>query len=188
MLNRADGTRSIQLASEGVTYFNNAGNVGIGKSGKFFNNALEVAGTGYFDKLIIGTSIVNGNYRFPDEQGTRVAVGGKLWAEEVEVRLQAQWPDYVFREEYDLRSLEELRFFLEEHNHLPGLKSAQEMEDRGGQNLGEQQRLQLEKLEEAYRYILQLEARIGRPGQPHTKRCTGRPAVGVEGMREEPVI
>jgi len=72
---------------------------------------------------------------------------------------EATYPDYVFQPDYELMSLEELKKFIAQHRRLPGMPSAEEIRKRG-MKLFEQNRLLLEKLEEAYLYIIELEERI----------------------------
>ena len=57
--------------------------------------------------------------------------------------------------------LADLRKYLAEKKHLPGLQSADEIKQQGSVNLTENSNKHLEKIEEAYLYILQLEERIG---------------------------
>jgi hypothetical protein len=68
-------------------------------------------------------------------------------------------PDYVFAKDYKLMPFSELRTYLYKENHLPNVPSAKEFE-KNGVDLGELNRLLLEKVEEAHLYILQLEARL----------------------------
>jgi hypothetical protein len=68
-------------------------------------------------------------------------------------------PDYVFAPDYELMSLPQLRDYVTENNHLPNMPSAEEVK-ADGVMLFEHNRLMLEKLEEAYLYILALEERI----------------------------
>jgi hypothetical protein len=56
-------------------------------------------------------------------------------------------------------SLPELRDFVFKYNHLPNVPSAVEYE-KDGVDLGEMNRVTLEKVEESVLYILQLEERI----------------------------
>ena len=56
-------------------------------------------------------------------------------------------------------SLEELRKYSSKNNHLPGVKSADEVE-KEGIGLGELTKVQMEKIEELTLYILQMEERI----------------------------
>ena len=83
---------------------------------------------------------------------------GRVFAREVEVTLIA-FPDYVFGEQYELMSLTHLRTYIETQKHLPGIKSASEIEEEGI-GLGELAKIQMEKIEELTLYILQLEERI----------------------------
>ena len=80
-------------------------------------------------------------------------------AEEVRVLLEADWPDYVFDDSYTLTPIPELEKQIENLGHLPGIPSAAEIETNG-QDLGEINRLQIEKIEELTLYIIELEKRI----------------------------
>lgn len=91
--------------------------------------------------------------------GYKLAVGGKLIAEEVVVKLQTSWPDYVFEKDYKLPSLEELQLFINEHNHLPGIASAKEVQDNGI-NLGELNTQLVKKIEELTLYIIDLKKEV----------------------------
>ncbi len=69
--------------------------------------------------------------------------------------MNGNWPDYVFSEDYKLTSLFELEKIIALQGHLPGIPTSKEIELEG-QNVGEIQRLQMEKIEELYLYIIQL--------------------------------
>ncbi len=70
-------------------------------------------------------------------------------------------PDYVFEPSYKLLSFDELRSYIETNKHLPNIPSAKEIEANDSQvDLGEMNRLLLEKVEEMSLYILQLEQRL----------------------------
>ena len=85
---------------------------------------------------------------------TELAVNGNIHAKEVKVDLVG-WPDYVFEEDYDLPTLEEVQDHINEKGHLINMPSASEVES-DGLELGEMNRLLLEKIEEMTLYILQL--------------------------------
>jgi hypothetical protein len=68
-------------------------------------------------------------------------------------------PDYVFGNEYSVMPLNELKSFVGEKRHLPNMPSTEDVK-KEGVKLFEQNRLLLEKLEEAYLYIFQLEERM----------------------------
>jgi hypothetical protein len=70
-------------------------------------------------------------------------------------------PDYVFEPGYELMSLAELEDFVAAKKHLPGMPSAEEVK-KDGVKLFEQNRLLVEKLEEAYLYIIELQERVAK--------------------------
>jgi hypothetical protein len=127
------------------------GNVGIGKAPTAFD--LDVAGQSNFDgRVKIGAT------NFPGSASYELAVGGGIIAEEVLVRLQP-WPDYVFEADYRLPSLSEVETFVQREKHLPGVAPAREVE-ANGLNLGQMQKMQMEKIEELYLHLIALEKRI----------------------------
>ena len=90
-----------------------------------------------------------------DSKGYKLAVAGKAVAEEVTVKLQGSWPDYVFNSDYNLLSLEEIKTYIDKNKHLPEVPSAKEMEANGVQ-LGEMNMLLLKKIEELTLYVIEL--------------------------------
>ena len=86
----------------------------------------------------------------------KLEVNGTIKTKEVNVTLSG-WPDYVFGPKYDLMPLEDLRHFVEQNHHLPGIPSEEEIV-QNGLNLGEMQAKLLEKIEELTLYIIQLKA------------------------------
>lgn len=68
-------------------------------------------------------------------------------------------PDYVFAPDYNLMTFQELRNYITTEKHLPNVPSAKEYEETGV-DLGEMNRVLLEKVEELTLYILQLEDRM----------------------------
>ncbi|HEX7844486.1 MAG TPA: hypothetical protein VF476_01730, partial [Chitinophagaceae bacterium] len=91
--------------------------------------------------------------------GYRVSIHGKAIATEFTAMPYANWPDYVFAEGYKLRSLSEVKRFIGEHKHLPGIPSAAQVEKEGIQ-LGDMSKRLMEKVEELTLYILQLQEQI----------------------------
>lgn len=89
----------------------------------------------------------------------KLAVAGKIIAEELKVQLQAQWPDYVFTEYYKLPTLEEVEQQIKEKGHLANMPSAEEV-NREGFEVGELTRLQQEKIEELTLYIIELNKKL----------------------------
>lgn len=86
-------------------------------------------------------------------------VGGSIETEEVVVKLQASWPDYVLEKNYDLKPLSEVEAFVQKEKHLPGVPSAAEVAENG-LSLGEMQKTQMEKIEELYLHMIAMEKRM----------------------------
>ncbi len=120
----------------------NNGGTTLGVNGTPPSNGLRVVGN-----VRIGSADV--------PSGFKVSVDGKIIAEEIEVRLSQDWPDYVFDEEYELMPLEELCSSVKLNKHLPGIPSAAEVENNGV-GMGEMQTLLLKKVEELTLYVLML--------------------------------
>lgn len=102
-------------------------------------------------KISIGTS------QFLDEY--ELAVAGSAVFEEVKVKLEANWPDYVFSDEYDLMQLDKLKKYIETHGHLPSVPSAEEVKE-DGILLGEMNAKLLEKIEELTLHLLSMNERL----------------------------
>lgn len=188
---------SIEMTSVGATSSNNfktakirmhRGTDGSGRfeiqrtnsSGSYAGNLLryrDAQGWRFFtaeNDASTGTSIrmqinQNGNVGIgtlnPD--GWKLAVEGKIRAREIRVDNDA-WPDYVFTNGYDLLTLEDVRKFIQQHGHLPNVPTAKEVESEGVE-LGEINKVLLEKVEELTLYILQIEERIQTLKEKKTK-------------------
>lgn len=89
----------------------------------------------------------------------KLYVDGGIATRDVKVTA-GDWPDYVFADGYRLMPLPELRAFVKQNNHLPGIPSATEVERNEGVEVGDMQRRMLEVMEQQALYILQLEERI----------------------------
>lgn len=89
----------------------------------------------------------------------KLTVSGKILCEELRVELLANWPDYVFQEDYDLKTLYELKSFIETHKHLPEIPRAEDVA-REGIEVGEMNRKLLEKVEELTLYVINLQEQI----------------------------
>ncbi|HYF31095.1 MAG TPA: hypothetical protein VD993_08250 [Chitinophagaceae bacterium] len=85
----------------------------------------------------------------------KLAVEGKIGAREIRVTLTNPWPDYVFSNQYKLRSLPSLEEFIKKHGHLPNMPTAQEVKDNGIE-LGDMSGRLLEKIEELTLYMIEL--------------------------------
>ncbi|TXN36138.1 hypothetical protein FVB32_16400 [Flagellimonas hymeniacidonis] len=140
----AAGNESVVSNAVSITT-NSSGGGSSGGGSSVWSEAGSVAS--YTGDIAVGTSTVPTGYK--------MAIDGKLITEEVKVQLSGNWPDYVFAEDYNLPSLEEIQKHIKEKGHLPNIPSAKEVEENGIQ-LGEMNRLLLEKIEELTLYLLEL--------------------------------
>lgn len=76
----------------------------------------------------------------------------------------ATWADYVFDPTYELMSLKNLHVYIEKNGHLPDVPKAAEIETNG-LDLGEMQRIQMQKIEELTLHLIQLDARLSNSEQ-----------------------
>lgn len=97
------------------------------------------------DNVVVGVS---------DSQNAKLSIDGDLHTKEVKIDI-TNWPDYVFEAGYNLATPEEVAQHLKEKGHLINFPSAEELETNG-LDLGEMNRLLLEKVEELTLYTLQL--------------------------------
>ena len=123
------------------------GSLGGGVWTEFGNNIAYEGGN-----VFIGT---NPN-TYGNPSGYRLLVDGKIIGEEVRVQMSNDWPDYVFTDGHTRLSLDELSRFIEKENHLPGVPSAAEVKAEGGIDVGEMERILLEKVEELTLYMIEM--------------------------------
>lgn len=83
---------------------------------------------------------------------------GNMKVKHLKVTL-TDWPDYVFGGDYRPMPLNELEAYLNENSHLPGVPSAETVEKEGA-DLGEMNRVLIEKIEELTLYIIDLQKQI----------------------------
>tara|TARA_Y100000385_G_scaffold60802_1_gene59313 strand:- start:12419 stop:14053 length:1635 start_codon:yes stop_codon:yes gene_type:complete len=79
-------------------------------------------------------------------------------------------PDYVFEKEFEgksdrkpdyvLMSLEEVERFTKQHNHLPNVPSAQEVNNQGGVIINQSVEINLEKIEELFLHIIEMNEEV----------------------------
>ncbi|MFY0598230.1 MAG: bZIP transcription factor [Cyclobacteriaceae bacterium] len=102
-------------------------------------------------KVGIGTSNVPEDYL--------LAVDGKVTMEEIKVQLSENWPDFVFDNDYSLKTLEEVEIHINENGHLPDIPSETEVIENGI-NLGEMDSKLLHKIEELTLYMIEMNKQV----------------------------
>jgi hypothetical protein len=131
-----------------------------------FDTGIQLApgpdvNTGY-DKSFVevvtgkGLMISSGNVGIgtTDTKGYKLAVNGAAIATSMKVKLQANWPDFVFLKDYKLPTLTEVKTYIDKNKHLPDMPSADEVH-ANGLDLGEMNRLLLKKVEELTLYLME---------------------------------
>jgi hypothetical protein len=93
-----------------------------------------------------------------DDPLYKLDVRGTIRADEILVS-NVNGADFVFDNSYILRPLTDVHKYIQEHQHLPEIPSAEEMQQKGV-NMNELQMQLLQKIEELTLYIIQQEQRI----------------------------
>lgn len=86
--------------------------------------------------------------------GYRLAVAGPMIAERIKVKQVTNWPDYVFKKDYQLPPLKEVATFIDKNGHLPGIPSAAEIANDGIE-VGDMNARLLQKIEEMTLHLIQ---------------------------------
>jgi len=121
--------------------------------------ALDVFGNEIINgRLAIGSPDINNNY-FSSNADYKLCVNGKVVATEVLVKLRQYWPDFVFKKDYKLKSINEVNDFITKNGHLPDIPDAASI-DKTGINTGEMLQLQMQKIEELTLYVIDLQNQV----------------------------
>ncbi|MDP5201623.1 hypothetical protein [Flavobacterium sp. DG2-3] len=128
----------------------------VGRIGTESNHDLWLmAGYGNF-VMTLGT---DGNVGIGNTNPTnKLDVNGTIHSKEVKVDL-LNWPDYVFKKEYNLPTLEEIEQHIIKEGHLENIPTEKEVL-KDGVNLGEINAKLLQKIEELTLYAIEQNKKI----------------------------
>ena len=98
--------------------------------------------------------LYDGVDRFKINPNGNALLQGKFECTEIKVS-SSPTADFVFEDDYNLKSLDEVEKFITTNKHLPEIASAKEMECNGV-NVGEFQIKLLQKIEELTLYVIDL--------------------------------
>jgi len=120
--------------SQGAINIDAAGNVAIGTLNTTSGFKFGVNGSAVFDGVTVKSFSGNNPRSTP-------------------------WADYVFKRDYRLPSLDSLETYIRKNNHLPGVPTADEVQQNGIDLAATQAKL-LEKIEELTLYTIELQKQV----------------------------
>lgn len=120
---------------------------------QFWTKSLDPSSESPLSEKMRITEAGNVGIGTTDTKGYRLAVSGKIRAQEIKVEA-SPWPDYVFAKSYELPTLQETEKHIKEKGHLPGIPSAEEVK-ANGIDLGEMNAKLLQKIEELTLHMIE---------------------------------
>ena len=165
-----DGDRKLLITSPDTTHLLSA-NINLSADNHIDMKSDMIVGRASDSLILIGDRLIKMSSNFIHLSGAvgintsyvpsdfKLGVDGGIIASRVYVKDSGEWPDYVFTDDYKLMSFAELKTYITENGHLPGLPSANEVQGTGI-DLGEMQNLLLQKIEELTLYSLKQQETI----------------------------
>lgn len=102
-----------------------------------------------------GEVVINNKLTCKDELEVIGLTASTIKADDINVNMNNA-ADYVFDENYNLKSLSEVESYVNEHKHLPGIPSAADMAENGV-SVSAMSNMLLEKVEELTLHMIRLE-------------------------------
>ncbi len=156
-----------KVGNAGYNYLSETNDVGIfwsdavAAGDKNQSAALVIAPHAYSDagirltadgKAQIGdVSTASNDYKLFVEKG--------ILTEEILVESTNDWPDYVFENDYKIKTLKEVESFIKTNGHLPNTPNAKDIAENG-LRLKETTFNQQEKIEELFLYIIEMNKKV----------------------------
>lgn len=123
------------------------------------NTALTVNGATYIANPNDTSARTNAAFDPNGANKYLLKVESGVLSEDFALASVANWPDYVFSDDYQLLSLTEVQQHIAEEGHLPNVPSAEEVSEEG-YSMGEMDAKLLEKVEELTLYLLEQDKQI----------------------------
>lgn len=131
-------------------------------------NILEDSGDGYYGSgfgIARMTFLPGGNVGIGTANPqAKLAVDGNILANEIKIKTDIAVPDYVFEPDYNLKSLDEIEYYVKANKHLPEIPSAKKIQAEG-LDLAEMNLLLLKKIEEMTLQMIQLNKTVAKQGE-----------------------
>jgi len=110
-----------------------------------FNNGSIVPAVKILSNGNMGIGITNPQ--------NKLDVNGRIHSQSVLIDMNG-WSDYVFKKDYKLPSLSDVKNYIDQNQHLPEIPSEQQI-TKDGLNLGEMNKLLMKKVEELTLYMIE---------------------------------
>jgi len=129
--------------------FSTSANSGKGRTFKFVSDDAHLLQIKDSGEVSIGDVSTPAGYKLFVEEG--------ILTEKVKIAAvnSADWADYVFAEDYNLNSIQEVERFIKKNNHLPNVPSAEEVSENGF-NVAEMDATLLRQIEELWLHMIEL--------------------------------
>ena len=128
-------------------------------------NIFEVTTNGQLNlhyNLGSNTKVINVVDNSSGTSNFAVYQNGYVYSRELVVMATGSvFPDYVFSSDYKLMPLGDIKQYTDKYHHLPNMPTAKEVEEKGA-NVGEIQRVSVEKIEELYLHMIEMNKKLER--------------------------
>jgi hypothetical protein len=92
--------------------------------------------------------------------GYKLSVKGAIHAQQVNIDMNG-WADYVFKKDFYLRPLSEVKYYIDQYQHLPDVPAEKEMADKGI-DVAIMMKVQMKKIEELTLYLIEKDKELKR--------------------------
>jgi len=96
--------------------------------------------------------------------GYLLGVNGGVLATKVFIATLPNWPDYVFKKNYKLKPLSEIKTYIDMNHRLPDMPSERDVAEKGI-DLGEMNKLLTKKVEELTLYLIEKDKQVQKEQQ-----------------------